>query len=126
MVVLGIAPTGGLTEGMMTMAQITTAEFAAELNTDTRTVRKFLRSITPKDEQPGKGSRWVLEGTKRELAKSRKQFAEWTAATEARKAEKAPAPDTDEAAEVELDEEPTDEAIEAEDAIDDEDLELDD
>ena len=62
------------------MAQITTAEFAAELNTDTRTARKFLRAITPKEEQPGKGSRWVLEGNKREIAKMKKRFAEWTAA----------------------------------------------
>lgn len=61
------------------MAQITTAEFAAELGTDTRTVRKFLRSITPKDEQPGKGSRWALEGNKRSLTAMRKQFAAWTA-----------------------------------------------
>lgn len=71
------------------MAQITTAEFAAELGTDTRTVRKFLRSITPKDEQPGKGSRWVLEGNKREMAKSKKQFAEWTAAQTAAAADRA-------------------------------------
>ena len=83
------------------MAQITTTEFAAELNTDTRTARKFLRSITPKEDQPGKGSRWVIEGNKRDLAKMRKQFAEWTAAAEAKKA-----------AEVE---EPKDAVIEAED-----------
>lgn len=64
------------------MAQITTAEFAAELDTDTRTVRKFLRSITPKEDQPGKGARWVLEGNKRSINQMRKQFAEWTAARE--------------------------------------------
>jgi predicted transcriptional regulator len=69
------------------MSNITTAEFAAELGTDTRTVRKFLRAITPKDEQPGKGSRWVLEGNKRSLTAMRKQFAEWTAAREAAKNE---------------------------------------
>lgn len=61
------------------MAQITTNEFAAELDTDARTARKFLRSITPKEDQPGKGSRWVLEGNKREIAKMRKQFNEWSA-----------------------------------------------
>lgn len=71
------------------MAQITTAEFAAELGTDTRTVRKFLRSITPKDEQPGKGSRWVLEGNKKEMTRSKKQFAEWTAAQTAAAADRA-------------------------------------
>lgn len=75
----------------MTMANITTAEFAAELGTDTRTVRKFLRAITPKDEQPGKGSRWVLEGNKRSLAQMKKNFDRWTAEAEARKAEKAEA-----------------------------------
>lgn len=59
------------------MAQITTAEFAEAMETDTRTVRKFLRSITPKDEQPGKGSRWVLEGNKRSLTAMKKRFDEW-------------------------------------------------
>ena len=34
---------------------MTPAELATELNRDGKTVRKFLRSITPKDEQPGKG-----------------------------------------------------------------------
>ena len=62
------------------MAEITTAEFAAELGTDTRTARKFLRSVTPKEEQPGKGSRWVLDGRKASLNKMRKQFNEWNSA----------------------------------------------
>lgn len=70
------------------MAQITTTEFAAALETDARTARKFLRSITPKDEQPGKGSRWVLEGNKTSLNKMRKQFNEWSAAQAEKKAEK--------------------------------------
>jgi hypothetical protein len=65
---------------MMKMAQITTTEFAAELGTDSRTARKFLRSITPKDEQPGKGSRWAIEGNKRSLGQMKKRFADWTAA----------------------------------------------
>ena len=59
------------------MAEITTSEFATELGTDPRTVRKYLRSITPKDEQPGKGGRWALDGTKRSLNTHRKQFNEW-------------------------------------------------
>lgn len=85
------------------MAQITTNEFAAELGTDTRTVRKFLRSITPKDEQPGKGSRWVLEGNKRELTKMRKQFAAWTEELNAKAAAKADAeePTAEEVEEIE-------------------------
>lgn len=64
------------------MAQITTAEFATELGTDPRTVRKFLRSITPVEDRPGKGSRWELSGNKRDIAKMQKRFDEWTAARE--------------------------------------------
>lgn len=62
------------------MSSITTAEFAAALETDTRTARKFLRSITPKDEQPGKGSRWAIDGTKRSLNTMKKNFNTWSAA----------------------------------------------
>lgn len=57
-----------------------TTEFAQELDTTPRVARKFLRSITPKDEQPGKGSRWELPSTKRELNRLKKQFTDWTAA----------------------------------------------
>lgn len=81
------------------MAEITTAEFAAALETDTRTVRKFLRSITPKDEQPGKGSRWVLDGNKRSITQMKKRFAEWTAERETPAEEETPeevTPDLDE------------------------------
>ena len=75
----------------MTASTITPAEFAAQVDSDGRTVRKFLRSITPKDEQPGKGSRWQLPGTKREVTKLTKQFHEWEAAQQAARAEKAAA-----------------------------------
>ena len=68
---------------------ISTAEFAAELDTDTRTARKFLRSITPKDEQPGKGARWEIPGTKTNLNKMRKQFNEWHSAQADEKAKRA-------------------------------------
>ena len=68
---------------------MTPAQFAETVKSDGRTVRKFLRSITPKDEQPGKGSRWELPGTKREMGKLQKQFADWTAAQEKARAEKA-------------------------------------
>lgn len=60
-------------------AVMTPAEFAVEVDSDGRTVRKFLRSITPKDEQPGKGSRWSLPATKRDVTRLKKQFAEWSA-----------------------------------------------
>lgn len=74
---------------MMIMASMTTNEFATELGTDARTARKFLRSITPKDEQPGKGSRWVIEGNKRSLTQMRKRFNEWNAAQAEEKARRA-------------------------------------
>lgn len=74
------------------MSALTSQELATELETDGRTVRKFLRSVTPKDAQPGKGSRWSIE--KRQLRTLRKQFADWTAAREA--ADETPAEDADE------------------------------
>jgi hypothetical protein len=61
------------------MNTITPTEFAATVDSDGRTVRKFLRSITAKDEQPGKGSRWALDGSKRNVTKLSKQFREWSA-----------------------------------------------
>jgi len=68
---------------------MTPAEFAVTVKSDGRTVRKFLRSITPKDEQPGKGSRWALEANKRNVTKLTKQFTEWTAKEAAARAERA-------------------------------------
>lgn len=58
---------------------ITPAEFAVAVDSDGRTVRKFLRSITPREDQPGKGSRWSLPGDKRSVTKLQKQFTEWSA-----------------------------------------------
>ena len=55
------------------MATITVQEFATALDTDARTARKFLRSVTPADAQPGKGSRWAIE--KRDLRSLTKKFA---------------------------------------------------
>lgn len=85
----------GKIEEMVQMAQITTAEFAEALETDTRTVRKFLRAITPKEEQPGKGSRWVLEGNKNSINKMRKQFAAWDEARQAKAEEVSDKVETD-------------------------------
>lgn len=59
---------------------ITPAELAEVVKSDGRTVRKFLRSITPREEQPGKGSRWAIDGTKRNLTKLQRQFATWNQA----------------------------------------------
>jgi hypothetical protein len=63
------------------MAKVMTpAELAVELESTGREVRKFLRSITPKENQPGKGSRWSIEANATQLKKLRKQFDEWAAA----------------------------------------------
>jgi hypothetical protein len=87
---------------------LTVADLSDKLSTDPRTARKFLRSITPRDEQPGKGARWGIEA--RRVASLRKQFTKWSTeqeakrnAREAKKAEAIDAP-IDEA----IDLEPTD------------------
>lgn len=72
----------------MATKSLTPAEFAEMVDSDGRTVRKFLRSITPKEDQPGKGSRWSLPGTKREVTSLSKRFADWQAAQEAARAER--------------------------------------
>lgn len=96
------------------MAQtMTPAEFASEVNSDGRTVRKFLRSITPKDEQPGKGSRWELPATKRDLAKLTKGFRDWSAKQAEEKAARAQKA-AEEAASQAEDETPEDEVDETE------------
>lgn len=58
------------------MAQIKVQELAQELETTARTARKFLRHITPKDEQPGKGGRWLIE--KRDVRSLKKKFQAFT------------------------------------------------
>lgn len=71
------------------MANITTAELAQEFGSSPRTVRKFLRSVTPREAQPGKGSRWSLPAGKREIATLRKAFDRWSAAEATARAERA-------------------------------------
>ena len=66
---------------------LTPTELAAELDTDAKTTRKFLRSITPKENQPGKGARWSIEG--RQVRSLKSQFARWDAAQKAARAERA-------------------------------------
>ncbi len=72
------------------MAQITTAELAAELETTPREVRKFLRSEDGKNATVGKGARWSIE--KREVRALKSRFAKWTAAkaVDAETADEAP------------------------------------
>jgi hypothetical protein len=50
-------------------------EFAIAIGSDARTARKFLRSVTPRDAQPGKGSRWSIDAKK--VASMKKSFIEW-------------------------------------------------
>jgi hypothetical protein len=73
------------------MATITPKEFAAKVNSDPRTVRKFLRSPAGMNDRVGKGSRWAIES--KQVASLSKKFAKWD---EARKTA-ADAPSTDEA-----------------------------
>lgn len=62
------------------MNTTTPSELAQELHTDPKVVRKFLRSMTPKDQQPGRGHRWAVPAGKRDMNRLRKQFDEWAAA----------------------------------------------
>ena len=112
------------------MATITVTELALELDTDSRTARKFLRSITPAESQPGKGSRWSIE--KREVRSMKSKFTKFMiaadAAKEARNESKvtltlAKAPITAEEAFEDLgyDREPTAEDLDALDALIDDD-----
>ena len=54
------------------MATINIQDFAAALEANPRTVRKFLRSVTPVENQPGKGGRWQIE--KKDLRSLKKKF----------------------------------------------------
>ena len=56
---------------------ITTTELAATLDTTPRTLRKFLRS---EGKGVGKGSRYALPSSKREVAALSKRFAAWSEA----------------------------------------------
>lgn len=74
-------PGGTTQQGVIHMSTtLTPTELGSEFGTDGRTVRKFLRSITPREEQPGKGSRWAIDGSKRNVTRLQKQFNEWNAA----------------------------------------------
>lgn len=62
------------------MATIDIATLATTLDASPREVRKFLRSVTPDDAQPGKGGRWAIE--KRDVRSLTKKFAEYRASKE--------------------------------------------
>jgi hypothetical protein len=96
------------------MTTMTPTEFATTVNSDGRTVRKFLRSITPKENQPGKGSRWAIEGNKRDITKLTKQFNEWTATQAQEAADRAAKRALEAAAAVEVEDDTEDDTDEVE------------
>ncbi len=55
---------------------MTTTEVATAIDTTPRTLRKFLRA---EGQGVGKGSRYALPSTKRDLTALSKRFEEWTA-----------------------------------------------
>ena len=77
------------------MATINIQDLSTALEANPRTVRKFLRSVTPVEDQPGKGGRWQIE--KKDLRSLKKKF-ETFLVEHTRQAEVAEAdvPETDE------------------------------
>lgn len=69
----------------MAATMLTVTDLAARLESDPRTTRKFLRSVTPADEQPGKGGRWQVPATKVRSLKS--QFTKYQAEIQDAKSE---------------------------------------
>lgn len=80
------------------MSTMTTTEIAASLETTPRELRKFLRS---EGKGVGKGSRYALPASKRELNALAKRFTAWSEAKAAKVEDEAPEVD---APEVEADE----------------------
>lgn len=68
-----------------------TTELAAAFDTTPRTLRKFLRSNASGIEGVGKGARYALPTSKREVAALRRRFDDWNAP----KVDDAPVEDTD-------------------------------
>lgn len=58
------------------MATINVTELAEKLGTTGRTTRKFLRSVTPVEDHPGKGGRWSIQ--KADVRSLTKKFQTWT------------------------------------------------
>lgn len=70
-----------------------TTELAAALETTPRTLRKFLRSPDSGFASVGKGSRYELPSSKREVAKIAKNFAAWNEARTETPEDETPAED---------------------------------
>lgn len=105
---------------------LTTKEIADDFGTDSKTLRKFLRSHLPKDALPGQGGRYAFE--KKDLSSLKKAWIKWAenkvdkdepkdAESKSKKSKKGKAQSA--AVEVEDEDEPTEEAL-AE--LDDEDV----
>lgn len=62
---------------------MTVPELATLLSTDGKTTRRFLRSITPKEGQPGKGGRWIIDEDR--LDDLRDKYNSYRAADEQRR-----------------------------------------
>jgi hypothetical protein len=58
------------------MAQLSAKEAAIELGIDARTFRKFMRAVTPEEDQPGQGNRWHVET--KDIKKLKKKYADWS------------------------------------------------
>lgn len=58
-------------------AKTTTSDIADELGTTPRELRKFLRSDSSGITPVGKGRRYALPASKREIAALAKKFAKW-------------------------------------------------
>jgi hypothetical protein len=74
------------------MNMMTTSDLATEFATTPRTLRKFLRSPESGIESVGKGSRYALPSSKREVTALRKRFTAWE---DARTPEAPEAPEVD-------------------------------
>lgn len=70
------------------MIMMTTTELAAALDTTPRTLRKFLRSDESGIESVGKGSRYSLPSSKREVNTLSKRFVAWKDAIDSKKSSK--------------------------------------
>lgn len=70
---------------------ITPKELAQALDTDARTVRKFLRSEQGMNAKVGKGQRWAIEA--KQVRSLKAKFSKWDEARKATKVDDAPATD---------------------------------
>lgn len=101
------------------MAQFSTTEVAEKFETNTRTLRKFLRADAKAngtaDALPGKGSRYAIEG--KQLASLKKRFAAWQVAQAEERKERAEKAVAEAKAEVEVETEEITDEVEDFDAL---------